>query len=288
MNPAKTSPLSRFTSRYGPWAVITGASDGIGREIARSAAARGSNVVLIARRRERLAELSHELESAHGVQTRVLAVDLNKASGVKTVIRETDELDVGLLAAGAGFGTSGPFIEIPIEDERAMLELNCGAVLSLTHHFARRFATRGRGGIVLLSSIVAFQGVPRAAHYAATKAWVQTLAEGLRQELGPKGVDVIASAPGPVASGFAERANMRMGAALRPQQIGAATLDALGRRTTVRPGWLSKLLGYSLATLPRAGRTLIMKAVMGGMTQHQDAQKHDTPDLSPSGQRQTS
>lgn len=288
MSSAKATQTLRFTSHYGPWAVVTGASDGIGREIARSAAARGANVVLVARRRDRLEELGRELESTHNIQARVLAVDLNQTDGVDTVIRETDGLDVGLLAAGAGFGTSGPFIEVPIEDERAMLDLNCGAVLSLTHHFARRFVDRGRGGIVLLSSIVAFQGVPRAAHYAATKAWVQTLAEGLRQELGPKGVDVVASAPGPVASGFAERANMQMGAALRPEQIGAATLDALGRRTTVRPGWLSKLLGYSLATLPRAGRTLIMKAVMGGMTQHQEEEKHNTPDLSRSGQRQAS
>lgn len=288
MKPAKASTTLRFTSRYGPWAVITGASDGIGREIARSAAARGANVVLIARRRDRLEDLGRELESAHGIQTRILAIDLNRADGVDTVVRETDGLDVGLLAAGAGFGTSGPFVETPIEDERAMLDLNCGAVLSLTHHFARRFVARGRGGIVLLSSIVAFQGVPRAAHYAATKAWVQTLAEGLRQELGPRGVDVLASAPGPVASGFGERANMRMGAALTPQQVGSATLDALGRRTTVRPGWLSKVLGYSLATLPRAGRTRIMKAVMGGMTQHQEEEKNKTPGMSPSGRRQAS
>ncbi|MEM9291088.1 MAG: SDR family oxidoreductase [Acidobacteriota bacterium] len=278
----------RFTARYGPWAVITGASDGIGREIARSAAARGSNVVLVARRQDRLEALAQELQSTHDVEARVIAVDLTETSGVERVLRETGGLDVGLLAAGAGFGTSGPFVDVPLEDERTMLELNCGAVLSLTHHFARRFVDRGRGGIVLLSSIVAFQGVPRAAHYAATKAWVQTLAEGLRRELAPSGVDVVASAPGPVASGFAERANMQIGAALKPELVGAATLDALGRSTTVRPGWLSKLLGYSLATLPRFGRTLVMSAVMGGMTKHQQKPDRDRSTLPSSGQRQAS
>jgi short-subunit dehydrogenase len=125
-----------------------------------------------------------------------------------------------------------------------------------------------------MSSIVAFQGVPRAAHYAATKAYVQTLAEGLRVELAPHGVDVLAAAPGPVASGFAERADLRMGQALDPAQVGQATLDALGRRATVRPGWLSKLLGYSLTLLPRRGRSRILAAVMRGMTQHQQDNPH--------------
>ena len=121
-----------------------------------------------------------------------------------------------------------------------------------------------------MSSIVAFQGVPRAANYAATKAYIQTLAEGLRVELQPFGIDVIASAPGPVKSGFAARANMEMGAAERPGTVAARTLDLLGRKMTVRPGFLSKLLGYSLATSPRWARVLIMTQVMRGMTQHQE------------------
>lgn len=263
------SKHSRFASRYGPWAVITGASDGIGRDIARQAAARGVHVVLVARRQDRLRALAAEIRTRHGVDARVLAADLGTRDGIESVRRATSQLDVGLLAAAAGFGTSGRFLESSLGDEQAMLELNCGAVLALSHDFARRFAERGRGGLVLMSSIVAFQGVPRAAHYAATKAWVQTLAEGLRRELAPQGVDVLASAPGPVASGFAERADMQMDGALDPSLIGGATLDALGSAGTVRPGWLSKLLGYSLAILPRAARTLIMTAVMHGMTKHQ-------------------
>jgi len=149
-----------------------------------------------------------------------------------------------------------------------MLAVNCGAVLDLGLHFARRFARRRRGGLLLLSSVVAFQGTPRAAHYAATKAWVQTLAEGLCVELRPHGVDVLAAAPGPVNSGFADRAGMRMGRALRPEDIASEIVDALGRRNTVRPGGLSKLLGWSLATLPRALRVQVLARVMAGMTAH--------------------
>ena len=147
-----------------------------------------------------------------------------------------------------------------------MIDVNCRAVVALAHAFGARFAQRGRGGLILFSSVVAFQGVPRASTYAATKAFVQTLAEGLGAELRPFGVDVLASAPGPVRSGFAARASMTMGAALSPDDVARGTLHALGRRRTTRPGWLSKLLGVSLLTLPRPARTGVMGLVMAGMT----------------------
>ena len=113
----------------------------------------------------------------------------------------TDGLDVGLVAAVAGFGTSGRFVDNPLDRELDMVDVNCRAVVELSHHFARRFVAQRRGGLILMSSLVAFQGVPRAATYAATKAFIQTFAEGLRLELAPSGVDVVASAPGPVRSG---------------------------------------------------------------------------------------
>jgi short-subunit dehydrogenase len=115
---------------------------------------------------------------------------------------------------------------------------------------------------------VAFQGVPRAANYAATKAYIQSLAEALGVELAPSGIDVVASAPGPVDSGFASRARMIMGSAATPRVVAEGTLNALGRSRVVRPGWLSKLLELSLATLPRVGRVRMMGVVMAGMTKH--------------------
>lgn len=260
-----------FRQRYGAWAVVTGASDGIGREFARELAARGVNLVLVARRAPALQALATELAGAHGIECRPLAADLVGRSGCEAVAEATSALDVGLLVAAAGFGTSGDFVANPLEREREMLAVNCAAVLDLSWIFARRFVARGRGGLVLLSSIVAFQGVGRSAHYAATKAWVQSLAEGLRVELAPQGVDVIASAPGPVASGFGARADMKMDGAMGPAVVASATLDALGRRGTVRPGLLSKVLGYSLATLPRWGRTRVLTAILTGMTRHQAA-----------------
>lgn len=117
------------------------------------------------------------------------------------MVERTTALDIGLLVASAGFGTSGPFVDSDLESELEMIDVNCRAVAALGHHFGRRFANQRRGGMILMSSLVAFQGVPRAANYAATKAYVQSLAEGLRIELAPFGVDVSRRRRAPSSAG---------------------------------------------------------------------------------------
>ena len=270
MSPASTRPFTseqvRLRERYGPWAVITGASDGIGREFAGRLAEAGLNLVLAARRKGILEHVANRLARDHSVQVESVTVDLATSSGVDELVARTQHRDVGLLVASAGFGTSGPFVDAALDEELGMIDVNCRAVAALSHTFGRRFVDRKRGGIVLMSSLVAFQGVPRAANYAATKAYVQSFAEALRLELEPFGVDVIASAPGPIRSGFAARASMTMGLAQTPHDVAGPTLDALGRRGMVRPGWLSKLLEVALMFLPRRGRVRIMGVVMAGMT----------------------
>ncbi len=261
----------RLFRRYGQWAVVTGASSGIGREIAIQLAEAGLNLVLVARGQATLQQLADELTAKHKIVVRVVPADFAETAAVEALVAETNALDVGLLVASAGFGTSGRFLELTMADELNMLNVNCRALLLLSWHFGRRFAQRGRGGLVLMSSIVGFQGVPNAAHYAATKAYVQTLAEALAVELKPHGVDVLAAAPGPTNSGFAQRADMQMGAALSPAVVAQGTLQALGRTSTVLPGLLSKVLVYSLALLPRMLRVRIMGQVMQGMTKHQGA-----------------
>lgn len=256
----------RLRARYGPAALVTGASDGIGRAFAGRLAAAGFDLVLVARREAVLASVARELRDRHAVDVQVLAVDLSDAGAVRRVADATGARDVGLLVAAAGFGTSGPFVDGDLGTELGMIDVNCRALAQLTHAFARRFVERGRGGIVLMSSLVAFQGVPRAANYAATKAYVQTLAEGLHAELRSRGVDVLASAPGPVLSGFGRRAAMRITSGQTPEQVAADSLRALGRRATVRPGLLAKVLEASLKPLPRPGRVLMMGKVMAGMT----------------------
>jgi uncharacterized protein len=264
----------RLVHRYGPWAVVTGASDGIGKAFAHHLAAGGLNLVLVSRRESKLTALAAELQQLHGVQCQVLATDLSDLEAVHRLADSTAALDLGLLVAAAGFGTSGPLLDANLGVETEMADLNCTSVMAQAWHFGTRFARRGRGGVVFMSSLLAFHGTPRAAHYAATKAYVQSLAEGLRVEWAPLGVDVIASAPGPISSGFAARAKMQMAQSLPADVVARVTMQALGRRTTVRPGWLSKLLGWSLALLPRWGQVMVITQVMKGMTAHQAPPAH--------------
>ena len=223
-----------------------------------------------------LCELSgfeNEFTTAHGTTCRAIAADLSDLEAVHRLSEGTADLDVGLLVAAAGFGTSGALLDADLGTETGMADLNCTSVTAQAWHFGSRLARRGRGGVVFMSSLLAFHGVPRAAHCAATKAYVQSLAEGLRVEWASLGVDVIASAPGPVSSGFAARANMRRAQALPAEVVARVTMQASGCTTTVRPGWLSKLLGWSLAMLPRWVQVMVITRVMKGMTAHQQASR---------------
>jgi short-subunit dehydrogenase len=193
------------------------------------------------------------------------------------VLSATEAMDIGLIVPAAGFGSSGRFENASKSRERTMLELNCAAVLDLLFGFVPRLVGRGRGGIILWSSITAFQGVPNAAGYAATKAWNQSLAEALHLELKRHGIDVLASAPATVATGFAAEAGLQMAAAARPEVVARKTLSALGKRMTVRPGFLASFLEIALK-LPRPLRARIMAKVMGGM-----AAKTPGPDLRSAG-----
>ena len=262
---------NRLLRQYGPWAVVTGASSGIGRELSLKLAEAGLHLILTARRKNLLDQLASELEATHKIQTKTVVADQATTAGIETVIEATTGLDVGLLVAAAGFGTSGYFHESDLREEKNMLQVNCTALLHITHHFSQQFVKNKKGGIILLSSMVGFQGVPFAANYAATKAYVQSLGEALNVELKPFGVDVLATAPGPVKSGFEGRANMQMNMSMPPEQVAVPILKALGRKSTNLPGFLTKFLVTSLRTVPRWGKVRIMKLVMGGMTKHQRA-----------------
>lgn len=153
-----------FKSSYGPTALITGASDGIGRAMAEDIASRGLNVVLIARQKDRLDDLAAELSEKHETLATVIAADLGTEDGLRRTLDAFDAHDVGLLAACAGFGTAGPFLENAVNDELNMIDVNCRALAALTHRAGQSMRDQGSGGIILMSSIVAFQGVPNSAN----------------------------------------------------------------------------------------------------------------------------
>jgi hypothetical protein len=180
---------------YGPWALVTGASSGIGEEFARQAAANGLNVVLVARREELLKEVAAKLTTHHGVETRVLPVDLTEDGAIQAIVEGTDDLDIGLVISNAGAGNPGPFISLPHDRLREIVRLNVFAHLDLAHHFGQKLAERGRGGLVLVSAVAAAGGLPFMANDSATKAYVLNLGEALHVELGQAGVNVTVLVP---------------------------------------------------------------------------------------------
>ncbi len=258
----KDSSLQR---RFGPTALVTGASDGIGRAIAVQLAEQGFDLILVARGHTALRELALDLEVRFGTETTVIPIDLSAPDAVATVLEETRGAQIGLVVTAAGFGSVGPFLHQDMASEINMVDLNCRSVVALSHGFASRMAQQGRGGIVLFGSLVGFQGAPLSATYAATKGFVQSFAEGLAPELSAQGVSVLSVAPAQVGTGFAARAGMQMGKAAPPETVAKGALAALGKRGTVRPGFLAKFLGWSLAMLPRWGRVKIMGIIMKGM-----------------------
>ena len=257
--------MQNLKKNYGSWALVTGATDGIGLAIAKDLGKQGINLVLIGRREALLSKVADEIASQSGVKTMAIPMDVSQEDSTKKIINGTKDLEIGLFIAAAGFGTSGEFSKLDLSNETNMIDVNCKAVVQQCHHFSNLMIKNKRGGIVLFSSIVAFQGTPYSATYSATKAFMQNFAEALHFELKPYGVDVLSSAPGPVNTGFASRAKMNFGSAATPEEVAQATLEALGTCVTVRPGFRAKFLGYSLATLNRHSRIQVMKKIMSGM-----------------------
>lgn len=264
--------LSKHHRPFGPTALVTGASEGIGKATAAALAAKGFDLILAARREIMLDELAADLTVRHGVKVDTIPVDLGLESGVNELVERTHNYDIGIAVLAAGFGTSGALTNVNYENEQNMLRVNCEAVLRLSQVLGERMTRRGKGQLVLFGSIVGFQGAAQAANYSATKAYVQTLAEGLAMELKPAGVSVLSVAPGPVASGFAARADMTMGQAGTPEGVARGIVRAIGTSGTIRPGFMSKVLGYNLAMTPRFLRVRIMSAIMSGMANNQNSQ----------------
>jgi short-subunit dehydrogenase len=187
------SPDPSFADRYGPWAVIAGASNGTGAAFARAVAKRGVDVVLLSRRQPVLDDVAASIRADTGVDTRVVAVDLADDDATARVIAATADLDVGMLMYNAGADPNPrPFLDGSIEFARGMLHRNCTVPMELCHHFAPGMVARGRGGIVLVSSASGLYGQATMAAYGGTKAFDIVFAEGLWTELHPQGVDVLA------------------------------------------------------------------------------------------------
>ncbi|WP_051371823.1 SDR family NAD(P)-dependent oxidoreductase [Leisingera aquimarina] len=233
----------RILTQYGPWAVVTGASSGIGKAIAAYLAAEGFDLILVARRGGHLSALAEQLLAQHKTDVRIVVADLATHAGVQSVQDAAADLEVGLLINNAGREDSGPFLSSSIDAALMTLDLNARAPLLLSHHFAQDMAKRSRGGIVFLSSIVAFQGVPLIANYAATKAYDLILSESLAAELEPAGIDVLAIAPGFTDTELSPDFEFS-GTKFKPMapEAVAAAIEAIGRHRLAVPGKGNSLL----------------------------------------------
>jgi len=255
-----------FVDRYGPVALVAGASEGLGAAFAAALAARGLRLVLVARRPAPLAALADRLRADHGADVTTLALDLGRYADLDRLFAATASLEVGLLVHNAAASPIGAFLEVSAEDHRRVLAVNCTAGALLAHHYARPMAARRRGGVVLVSSMSGLQGTAMVAHYAASKSYLRVLAEGLGNELRPLGVDVLAPLCGPIRTpGYQASepaANPFTPKPMEPEDVVAATLAALGRGATCVPGSRDRVLALVLErVLPRGIAVDLISAV---------------------------
>jgi uncharacterized protein len=258
----------REPARYGPWALVTGASAGLGECFAVQLASQGLNVVLVARREDRLAALSERIERTFPeVSTRIVAVDLAAPDALARLIARTHDLEIGLLICNAGAANTGTFLSLPLDHVLANFDLNARSTLQLCHHFGTAMVSRSRGGIIVVSSIVGFAGLAGWASYAAAKASGVTLALALAEEWAARGVAVQGLCPGHVRTEFHDHARIRALWPMQPRQVVNASLSALGRRRLLVPGGFNKFCVFGLRLLPRALGARVYGWVLRGLRQ---------------------
>jgi uncharacterized protein len=243
--------------------LVTGASSGIGADSARSLARRGHGVTLVARRAERLEQLAEELRSECGVRVEVLECDLGDESSRGQMLSRLAglALNVEVLVNNAGFGSGGRFHELDAEREVEMVRLNVEAVVALCGRFVPEMVRRGRGGVLNVASMAAFQPLPRQATYAATKAFVLSFTDGLHADLHGTGVTATALCPGPVKTEFADSAGISSEAEDVPELFWADSPDVAeqgvrglerGKRVVVPGGLLNRATALGGQHVPRS------------------------------------
>jgi short-subunit dehydrogenase len=258
--------VDSFAKRYGPWALVAGASEGIGEAFARELARRGLNLALVARRREPLEQAARAIAAETGVQVRSLALDLAGEDAAAALERGLADLDVGLVVYNAALAPTGRFLQLPLAEQLSAIDVNVRGPLAVAHGFGARMAARGSGGIILLSSLTAFQGSPFVATYGGTKAFLLTLAEGLWYELAPAGVDVLAVCAGATRSPrYLKSAVGRAPGELEPDQVAREALAALGRGPLMIPGRFNRFASQLMRRLLPRRATI---RIMGGQTRH--------------------
>lgn len=252
---------SDWKTRYGDWALVTGASAGIGEEFCHQLAAKGMNIISVARRKERLNELGEKLRADYKIETREVSVDLIHTNAAEKIENSVSDLEVGLLINNAGFGHLGRFHNQRAFRDEEMIRLNCIAPVALAHKFLPAMVNRKRGGVIFLASTSAYQATPYFAVYSATKAFNLFLGEGMWEEYRNKGIDIMALSPGYTKTEFQKSAGLTedMNGILwsTADKVVATALKNLGNRPSIIHGGLNRFLAFSSRFSPRKWSTII-------------------------------
>ena len=262
--------FARETAPQDAWVLITGASGGFGEEFARQYAEQGHSLVLVARRLDRLQALATELREQHSIEVIVEQVDLADMAAVLQLHQRLRErgIAIDILINNAGHGLQGPFLDGQLEAALAMVQLDVASMTAVTHLFAQDMRKRGRGKILLVASLLAYQGVENFAVYSAAKAYVLRLAEALHRELKRDGVTVTALNPGMSDTGFAAAAQQKLTRWLKlfmmqPAPVVRAGIRALkAGRISIVPGWANKASVILTWATPRRVHQAILSHVM--------------------------
>lgn len=254
------------------WVLITGASSGFGEEFARQYAAQGHSLVLVARRLDRLQTLAEALRQQFHVKVVVEQVDLSDSAAVIPLHQRLCErgIEIDILINNAGHGLQGRFADTPLDAALSMVQLDVVSLTAVTHVFAQDMRTRKRGKILLVASLLAYQGVENFAVYSASKAYVLRLAEALHRELKHDGITVTALCPGMSDTGFAQAAQQRVTTPLKllmmtPAPVVRAGIRALrAGRVSVVPGWANKVIVIFTWATPRWLHQAVLSQTMNG------------------------
>jgi len=249
-----------FRARYGPYALVAGGSEGIGAAFAQALAARGIHLVLVARKPERLADVANRLRLEHGVEVHTEAFDLGAADVASRAAQLAASREIGLVVYNAAASRIGPFLDTPLDEHLHVVDVNCRGPLVLAHVFGTQMVARGRGGVILMTSLAASQGAPYIASYAASKAFDLVLAESLWHELAGRGVDVLACRAGATRTPAYELSQPDFkGPVMEAGPVAEAALRRLGHGPSTVAGGLNRLAAFFMGrVLSRRGAIRMM------------------------------
>lgn len=259
--------MTEFQKKYGPYAIVTGASAGLGEAFAEELAKRGVNLVLVARRKEKLDALAARLTAAYKVTAKPVALDLAQEGAVDILLRETETLDIGLVVINAALLVMGRFLDNDLKKETDVFRLNAFTAFLLAHHYGNQLRRKGRGGLLFVSSLIGFAVGPYQANYAATKAYISSLGQALHAELKPSGVDVLVLAAGGMNTEGVQNLGLDFSKmpfpVVEPRPVAKLGLDTLKKKAVVIPGVINNFSDFlTKHLLPRSVSTRLFGSVI--------------------------